>query len=61
MTMQEKALILLESVDEVHTVASYMEKRVLNKLMEGLKKIEEEERRRESHAAETDHRNQKGK
>ena len=45
MTMQEKALILLESVDEVHTVASYMEKRVLNKLMEGLKKIEEEERK----------------
>lgn len=48
MTMQEKASILLESVDEVHTVASYMEKRVLNKLMEGLKKIEEEEKNEHS-------------
>ena len=41
MTIQEKASILLESVDEVYAVASYMEKRVLDKLMEGLKKIEE--------------------
>ena len=54
MTIQEKALIILEELDKQYTVASYMNNFALRGITTGLKKIEEKEKREHEATKETD-------